>query len=122
MLLFIACFCFCSCCTSFLSLLFYLRVSLVGHIVVYPLGRTCVFVWFTMFIFLLSAIRSNSILNLFGVSLVQGVVFLIVNIYEYVGLSCSGMCNIGPVSKISLFLWYLIWVYNGLLFQEKKLM
>ena len=59
-------------------------------------------------------------LNLFGVSLVQGVVFLIVNIY--VGLSCSGMCNIGPFSKISLFLWYLLWVYNGLLFQEKKLM
>jgi len=47
-------------------------------------------------------------LNLFGVSLVQGVAFLILKVY--VGISCSGMHNIGPFSKISLFSWYLIWV------------
>lgn len=69
--------------------------------------------------FLFSAIRSNRVLNLFGVSLVQGVVFLTMNVY--VGLSCSGMYNIWYFSKISLFPWYLTWVYSGLVFQEKKL-
>ena len=67
-LLFIACFCFCSCFIFFFFLLFYPCISLVGHIVVYPLGRACVFVLFSAFIFLLSAIRSNRVLYLFGFS------------------------------------------------------